>query len=327
MEIYETYMKDIKQYPRIDKKRERELSGIIRRSQNPNNVEKATEELINSNLLLVVDRALKMKSRYSHSSVSIMDLIEEGNIALIRSAELYRADHKSKASFATYAVRAIDSKLMNLVKSDRTIYLPDSYLSVRAAVYKLRKEFDGELTDEDIIEKLNITKETLKILKNDNNVHVSYLEDIGSDEGSDSAWNDIIEDKGAVSPDKKATQDSLREYLLKYMERLNPRERELVERRYLGNDYPTYDELSIEFKVSRERIRQIDFRALRALKKFLLTDYQAKYGKPIPKESRYSYNPYGCYNFGQGYMNYLNEMQKIREEGSRKAFKYILKGM
>jgi RNA polymerase sigma factor (sigma-70 family) len=278
-------------------------------------------------LLLVVDRALKMKNRYSYSSVSIMDLIEEGNIALIRSAELYRADHKSKASFATYAVRAIDSKLMDLVKSDRTIYLPDSYLSVRAAVYKLRKEFDGELTDEDIIEKLNITKETITVLKNDHNVHVSYLEDIGSDEGSDSAWNDIIEDKGAVSPDKKATQDSLREYLLKYMQRLNPRERELVERRYLGNDYPTYDQLSIEFKVSRERIRQIDFRALRSLKKFLLNDYQAKHGKPIPKESRHSYNPYGCYNFGQGYMNYLNEMQKIREEGLKKAFKHILRGV
>jgi RNA polymerase primary sigma factor len=318
MDSLDTYIESIKHFGRITHDREKKLSSIIRRSRNPQNVERAKEELINSNLFLVVDRALKLKNKYNYVPINIMDLISEGNIALMKAAKMYRGDHKSKAVFSTFAVISIDQQILKAIRTDRMIYLPTGYLKSRIGFYMLKDKYKDNLTDEIVMKELNISKDTMSALKDDKNQHVISLEEAFRDNEENSYWNDVLEDTQAVLPSEKIISESLSEYLHKYINRLNYREQVVIRGRHLSDSVATYDELGYELNISKERVRQIDYSALRKLKKFIATDWKAKHGEPEESTE-------GFYRFYT--QEEIDEKDRKRKKAIRKSFEHLLTGV
>lgn len=307
METLEQYIGSIKRFGRITHLREKELSKIILHSKDSKKINKAREELIQSNLLLVVKIAMNVKAKYP--LLPIMDLISEGNLGLISAANIYVGDHDSGASFGTYAFKSIKRRIMDVVKAERFMYLPGHYINYRNQLNVLKDQYGDDLTDEIIFRELNISKKMLKSLKDDKNKRVVLLDDtIAGDDGVESIWSDIIEDTKMVMPSEESAKVSLMEFLNKYIAKLNPRERDVIKERELVNSPLTYEDISGIMKISTERIRQIHYAALRKLKRLITGDWQKKHGHNEVLNEKY--------------IDLYGERQKIYN----KTFKHLLSG-
>lgn len=274
MESLDQYVASIRHFGRITREREQKLSRIVCKSRNAHNVDEAIKELIQSNLFLVVSRAIKIKNKFPFSRINIMDLVAEGNIALMRSASLYKSDHKSNAVFSTYAVMAIDKKMITAIQKDRIIRMPSYQFKNKSDFRKLKDKYQEDLTDEIIMNEMNITKDMLEVLKRDGNDAI-FLEDTFADEEG-SYWGESLADPNAVAPYEKVESELLMEYLNKYITCLNEREQLIVRVRYLENNMLPYNKMALKLKLSVERIRQIDMKALRKIRRFIFLDCERR---------------------------------------------------
>jgi RNA polymerase sigma factor (sigma-70 family) len=324
MDSFDTYIESIKGFGRITKERERELSRIIRRSKNEKNVEKAQEELVHGNLFLVVDRAINLQKKYDFLGANLMDLIAEGNIALMIAAKNYRSDHKSNASFCSFAFQVIESKMIRAIRKDRFIYLPESYIKYRYDLNKLRENYRGKITDEVIKNELGISENMLEVLKEDVNKNAVFLEDVFSSEyGDDRNWDSLLEDTKTIAPFEKICESGLINYLNKYLSRLSEKEQQVMHEKYFTNSSASIAEIGRKLNVSAERIRQIHMVSLRKLRIYITKDWEAKNVEP-ETESMSSYSNYYCDSNYYGKM--MEERSNKKQEHCDKAFKQILMG-
>lgn len=278
MSDYDSYIQSIKGYARISKEREKELSHIINNSKDDKEINKAKAELIESNLLLVVSRALKMKSHNQNDL--LMDLISEGNIALTRAADIFNSDRDGAAAFGTLATIFIDNKMCDLLKRDRLIYVPPHNLSLISKIKKLENEYGEGLTEDIIVNKLHIKKSTLKLLQYETNKRTISLEELYKIDGDDSiSWEDRIADKLCDDPSRQVNEDSLKIYLEKYIKRLSEREQKIIKMMFDTTPI-SLREASIVMRISPERVRQIMARSLRKLRTKLMTSWNIK-DKPL----------------------------------------------
>jgi RNA polymerase primary sigma factor len=226
--------------------------------------EQVTRQLSSGNLRLVVSIAKKYRNR----GLSFLDLIQEGNTGLMRAVDKY--EYRRGFKFSTYATWWIRQAITRAIADQaRTIRIPVHMIDVLSKLRNIQKRLLQELrrepTTEEVARRADLSIDEVKRVLDIGRHPVSLDRPIG--DGEDSTFGEFIEDVGSDNPVKNANNGILREKLESLLKTLTYREREIIRLRYgLGDGYTyTLEEVGRIFKVTRERVRQIEAKAVRKL--------------------------------------------------------------
>ncbi|MFA4854832.1 MAG: sigma-70 family RNA polymerase sigma factor [Candidatus Omnitrophota bacterium] len=265
MEALKTYFKEVRQIPLLTPKQEIELNKRIRRGD-----EVARKDMIRANLRLVINIA----KRYMRLGTPFLDLIEEGNLGLMKAVEKF--DHRKGFRFSTYAAWWIKQGITRSISEQGKMIRIPVYMNDLITKWKKNKERLSQKlkripSDVDIAKRLKLAPDKVEQINFWMSTTTSSLEaPIGED--SDNQVSDLVEDQNAIPPDAGIEHLLDRERIDNLLEVMSEREREILDLRFgLNNAKPqTLAEVAKKMGVSRERIRQIEEAALRKLRKFVV---------------------------------------------------------
>ena len=254
------YLKDIGKVPLLQPEEELELARRMMEGD-----EAAKRLLSEANLRLVVSIA----KRYMGRGMQFLDLIQEGNLGLMKAVEKF--DYQKGFKFSTYATWWIRQAITRAIADQaRTIRIPvhmvETINKLIRVSRRLLQELGREPTQEEIAKEMDITEERVREIQKIAQDPVSLETPIGEEE--DSRLLDFIEDEGSSAPTDAVSFTMLKEQLLGVLDTLTPREEKVLRLRYGLEDgrQRTLEEVGKEFNVTRERIRQIEAKALRKLR-------------------------------------------------------------
>ena len=254
------YLKEIGKIPLLSPERETYLAEQITLGNKA-----AKDELIEANLRLVVSIA----KRHVGKGMYFLDLIQEGNLGLIKAVEKF--DYSKGYKFSTYATWWIRQAITRAIADQaRTIRIPvhmvETIHKVSRTARQLLQEQGREPTTEEIAERLGVTADKVREIMKIAQDPVSLETPIGEEE--DSHLGDFVEDNESPTPSDSASYSLLREQLCNILRTLTPREEQVIKLRFgLEDGRPrTLEEVGKQFDITRERIRQIEAKALRKLR-------------------------------------------------------------
>ena len=256
------YLREIGKVPLLTAEQEVSLAKRIERRDM-----EAKRQLIEANLRLVVSIA----KRYAGRDLSLLDLIQDGNLGLMRAVEKF--DWRRGYKFSTYATWWIRQAITRAIADkSRTIRVPvhmvDTINKLMRVQRQLLQELGREPTAEEVAAQMEMTPERVRQIRKIGQQPVSLETPVG-DEG-DAQFGDLLEDEAAVAPPAAADEVLQREGLGRVLAQLTTRERTILELRYgLTGDHPlTLEEVGQRFGLTRERIRQIEGKTLAKLRSF-----------------------------------------------------------
>lgn len=266
------YLKDIGQEKLLTREEEIELANTIKSSQGSLDEkvilhgQRARDKMILANMRLVVSIAKK----YAHSNLELSDLIQDGSMGLMKAVDRFQVERGFK--FSTYATWWIRQSISRSISdTSRTIRLPVYIHDMLSVVRKIKRHYANEHgmePDIEIISEISgIPASTLKMLELYNADTISIDQSVGDD---DSTLVDVVKDTKNPTPEEYHKFKVLEAYVISILEELTKREREVIKMRYgIESDKKTLEEIGKIFGISRERVRQIESKAIKKLKKIM----------------------------------------------------------
>ena len=251
---------------KLEKKQFKDKKGEIRLKRDRKKGAEAKDAFLTANLRLVVANA----RRYANTSgIDFLDLIQEGNLGLIRAVEKF--DWRKGFKFSTYATWWIRQAITRSIADQaRTIRIPVHMIETINKIVRTQRlilsEFGREATPEELSQKLRMPLDKVRKVLKISKEPVSLEKPVGDEE--DSSLGDFIEDTKALAPLEQAIKSNLGEATTKILSTLTPREERVLRMRFgvgMNTDH-TLEEVGLQVSVTRERIRQIEAKALRKLK-------------------------------------------------------------
>ena len=259
------YLREIGKIPLLSLEKETELAEKAMQGDR-----RAKDKMAESNMRLVVSIA----KRYSGRGLELLDLIQEGNTGLLRAVDKF--DPSKGFKFSTYATWWIRQAITRAIADQaRTIRIPvhmvETINKLMRTQRRLTQELNREPTNKELAKEMDMDVEKIEYIQKIKQDITSLDAGIGRDgeEGEESTLGDFIEDEDTASPEESATVQLLKEQVREILSTLSDRERKILEMRFglNGTKSHTLEEVGLEFAVTRERIRQIEAKALMKLKK------------------------------------------------------------
>jgi len=257
------YLKEISRQPLLSYEEEVDLAKRIKKGE-----QEARVKLITSNLRLVVSIA----NKYLHYGLPLLDLVEEGNLGLIKAVDKY--DYTKGYKFSTYATwwirQSVSRYLANYGRMIRIpVYMTENVIKYKQATQRLYKEHGRKPTMEEVANELETTPEEVAELHRHSQRITSLESIVGNTDGAE--LGDLIEDTQAIDPVDIVAKVFRDQKLMQMLEELTRREADILRFRYglTDGDPHTLKETGDKFGLTRERIRQIESKALGKLRKYI----------------------------------------------------------
>ena len=274
------YLNEIRRTPLLTVEEEIKLAARIKKGDKA-----ARDHMISANLRLVV----KIAYDYHQMGLPLMDLISEGNLGLIKAVE--RFDPAKGGKLSTYAAWWIKQCMKRaLANQSKTIRLPvhlvDKISRMRKMIVKLTDELGREPENEEIAAELQIPTAKVALLKTVSVRPASLDAPVGEDQDS-ATLGDLVGDELAISPDQGLGDKNFKEDLSEMVNSLDPREASIIKMRFGldGGSEHTLEEVGKKFKVTRERIRQLEYLALGQLRKQIESHHRQRNADEVEEET------------------------------------------